>query len=113
MCSVVDESHSLGVYGASGEGLVAKLGLASKVHFRTASLSKAFCGRGGIVAVQHKIWNISVMNHDLLFSAPSFVHEIAAFEKTLEIIQQDHWRREKLMSNAYYLRNHLSQMVTT
>ncbi len=47
---VVDESHSLGTFGPRGAGLVGKAGLANKVHFRTASLSKTFASRGGIVA---------------------------------------------------------------
>jgi CAI-1 autoinducer synthase len=32
---------------AAGAGLVAALGLSERVHFRTASLAKAFAGRAG------------------------------------------------------------------
>jgi CAI-1 autoinducer synthase len=35
---LVDESHSIGVFGAHGEGLVAALGLTDKVAYRTFSL---------------------------------------------------------------------------
>ena len=42
---IVDESHSLGTHGPRGAGLVAALGLQDNVHFRTASLAKAFAGR--------------------------------------------------------------------
>ena len=41
---VVDESHSLGLFGIQGAGLVAELNLSNKVHIITASLAKAFCG---------------------------------------------------------------------
>lgn len=43
---IVDESHSLGVYGPEGRGLVAQLGLTDQVDLITASLAKAFSGRG-------------------------------------------------------------------
>ena len=46
---IVDESHSLGTHGPQGAGLVAELGLAGRVHFRTASLAKAFAGRAGLI----------------------------------------------------------------
>ena len=39
---VVDESHSLGVYGKFGKGLVVERGMADRVHFRTVSLAKDF-----------------------------------------------------------------------
>ncbi|HLX01152.1 MAG TPA: aminotransferase class I/II-fold pyridoxal phosphate-dependent enzyme, partial [Trinickia sp.] len=45
---VVDESHSLGTHGPGGAGLVVELGLTDRVHFRTASLAKAFAGRAGL-----------------------------------------------------------------
>ena len=43
---VVDESHSLGTHGPAGGGLVPALGLSERVHFRTASLAKAFAEIG-------------------------------------------------------------------
>lgn len=50
-CSLVaDESHSLGVYGPRGAGLVVELGLSDRAAFRTASLAKAFAGRAGLIA---------------------------------------------------------------
>ena len=49
---VVDESHAIGVYGPHGEGLVHTLGLTSKAHYRTFSLSKAFATRAGYERAQ-------------------------------------------------------------
>ncbi|HAT8178840.1 TPA: quorum-sensing autoinducer synthase, partial [Legionella pneumophila] len=46
---IVDESHSLGTHGPQGKGMVAKLGLSSQIGIITASLAKAFSGRGGII----------------------------------------------------------------
>ena len=46
---VVDESHSLGITGPEGRGMIYELGLQSMVHFVTASLAKAFVSRAGVI----------------------------------------------------------------
>ncbi len=51
---VVDESHSLGTHGPHGKGLVVGLGLTEHVHFRTASLAKAFAGRAGFITCSER-----------------------------------------------------------
>ncbi|MBG1260706.1 alpha-hydroxyketone-type quorum-sensing autoinducer synthase [Nostoc commune] len=108
---VVDESHSLGIYGASGEGLVASLGLSDKVHFITASLSKAFCGRGGILAGSARTLEyFRYESRPAIFSSVVLPHEIAGFQKTLTIIEQEKGRRDKLHWNADYLRTNLSKL---
>ncbi len=47
---IVDEAHALGVFGDSGRGLVAALGLGGQVQCCTATLSKALGSYGGVVA---------------------------------------------------------------
>ncbi|MBL29032.1 MAG: hypothetical protein CMM50_15950 [Rhodospirillaceae bacterium] len=108
---IVDESHSLGTHGTNGEGLVAALGLQDRVHFRTASLAKAFAGRGGLVAGSAR--NIEYFRYKALpaiFSSVLLPHEIAGFEATLTVIRQEAWRRTKLHRNAEYLREGLTML---
>jgi 8-amino-7-oxononanoate synthase len=47
---LVDEAHATGLYGATGAGLVAELGLTSRVEIVLATLSKALGGVGGFIA---------------------------------------------------------------
>ncbi len=102
---VVDESHSLGTHGPCGAGLVAALGLEQRVHFRTASLAKAFCGRAGLVACPSQFAHyLRFASFPTIFSSAILPHELAAFAKTLEIVQRDDWRRAKLHRNAAWLR---------
>jgi CAI-1 autoinducer synthase len=108
---VVDESHSLGTHGGKGEGMVADLGLTSQVHFITASLAKAFAGRGGFIACSNKLSDyIKFESKPAIFSSNTLPHEIEAFDATLDVIQRDTWRRDKLHENARYLRLCLSEM---
>ncbi|NVM56985.1 MAG: quorum-sensing autoinducer synthase, partial [Desulfobacterales bacterium] len=109
--TVVDESHSLGVFGEKGEGLTAALDLAGRVHFCTASLSKAFAARGGIVAGSVK--NIEYFHYESLpaiFSSGILPHEAAGFLTALAVITSANQRRKQLQWNADYLRRSLSDL---
>ncbi len=108
---VVDESHSLGTHGEDGEGLVASLGLANRVHFRTASLAKAFAGRGGFITCSARFSDyFKCEARPAIFSSTLLPHEVAGFEATLRIIRTEKWRREKLHQNAAYIRSHLTEL---
>jgi CAI-1 autoinducer synthase len=106
---LLDESHAVGVRGPSGVGLAAELGLVDRVHFRTFSLSKAFVGRGGIVAGPSRLLEyFRFVARPSVFSSAVLLHEIAAFEAALEIIRRDEWRREALRRKSDYLRQGLA-----
>ncbi|MDX1376552.1 MAG: alpha-hydroxyketone-type quorum-sensing autoinducer synthase [Burkholderiales bacterium] len=105
---VVDEAHSLGVYGARGEGMVAELGLAGEVHFRTASLSKAYAARGGLIlcSARHAEY-LRYASLPAIFSSGLLAHEIAGLRATVRVIGRERFRREKLLRNAAALRARL------
>ena len=108
---VVDEAHSFGTHGEFGEGLVAELGLVDKVHFITASLAKAFAGRGGIVAASASHCEFfRFTSEPFLFSSKILTHEIEAINATLNFVQRDSWRRQTLKRNALYLRHGLAKL---
>lgn len=105
---VLDESHAVGVRGPAGVGLAAELGLIDRVHFRTFSLSKAFVGRGGVVAgPSHMLEYFRFVARPSVFSSAVLLHEIAAFSAALEIIRRDDWRREALRRRSDYLKQGL------
>lgn len=108
---VVDESHSLGTHGYCGEGLVASLGLAKKVHFRTASLAKAFAGRAGIVTCSERFADyFKFTSTPAIFSSTLLIHEIHALQKTLDVIMTASKRRDALQTNSDFLRNSLTEL---
>jgi len=85
--------------------------LSGRVHFRTASLSKAFASRGGIVAGSAR--NVEYFRFEskpAIFSSGIQPHEGAGFLATLRVVAGEGWRRERLASNAVLLRSHLSAL---
>jgi CAI-1 autoinducer synthase len=108
---VVDESHSLGTHGPNGEGLVFALGLTDRVHFRTASLAKAFAGRAGFVSCSKRFQEyFKFESNPAIFSSTLLPHDVAGLDATLSVIEQEGWRRERLHDHAVYLRAALEEL---
>ena len=105
---VVDESHSLGTHGPDGAGLTVQLGLAGRVHFRTASLAKAFAGRAGFVACSERFNEyFKFESNPAVFSSTLLPLDVAGLDATLTVIEREDWRRERLHANAARVRTAL------
>ncbi len=108
---VVDESHSIGVYGEQGAGLVHQLGLTDRVQYLTLSLSKAFATRAGLVAGPERVMSYFPYEaKPAIFSSAVLLHEVAGLDMTLKVIRDEDWRREQLWDNTRYLRSRLSRL---
>jgi CAI-1 autoinducer synthase len=105
---VVDESHSLGTHGPHGAGLVVELGLEDQVHFRTASLAKAFAGRAGLITCSTAFNEYFKFEaKPAIFSSTLLPHEVAGLRATLEVIEKEDWRRDAVHRNAERVRSEL------
>ena len=69
---IVDESHSLGLYGEQGCGLVNELGIRDQVQIVTASLAKAFAGRAGIIFASHELCRFVQVPNRITYKIHSF-----------------------------------------
>jgi CAI-1 autoinducer synthase len=108
---IVDESHSLGTFGPRGAGMVALQGLEPRVHFRTASLAKAFVSRAGIVAgPAAACWALRHSAGPAVFSSACLPHDLAGIEAALELITEADQRRRRLAELAAHLRARLSAL---
>ncbi len=102
---VVDESHSLGTHGPRGAGLVAQLGLSERVHFRTASLAKAFAGRAGFITCSSKFKGYFLSeSRPAIFSSCLLEHELAWFDAAIDFVAAADGRRAALAGIARRLR---------
>ena len=108
---IVDESHSLGTHGPRGAGLVAALGLQDRVHFRTASLAKAFAGRAGIVTCSSKFKGYFLSeSRPAIFSSCLLRHELAWFDAAIDFVAAADERRVALHIKACALREELGAL---
>jgi len=108
---IVDESHSLGTFGAGGEGLVAMLGLTDRVAYRTASLSKAFVGRAGVIAGPARVLDfLRYQSRPAIFSSAVLEQDVARFAATLDVIRRADDRRDRLRRNGARLRDGLGAL---
>lgn len=108
---IVDESHSLGTHGPGGAGLVVQEGLTERVHFRTASLAKAFAGRAGFITCSsHFKGYFLSASRPAIFSSCLLNHELAWFDAAVDFIRGAEDRRAALHRNTQEVRARLSEL---
>lgn len=107
---VVDESHSLGLYGHKGAGVVAELGLTDRVHFITASLAKAFAARAGLFTAPASLRGfIYSQSFPSVFSSCLLPPEVAGLDATMDLILRADEARANLHKRGKQLRAILSR----
>lgn len=108
---IVDESHSLGTHGPRGAGMVTALGLNQRVHFRTASLAKAFAGRAGFITCSSYFKGYFLSeSRPAIFSSCLLGHELAWFDAAIDFIAAADDRRATLRNHARVLRQELGAL---
>jgi CAI-1 autoinducer synthase len=108
---IVDESHSLGTHGPHGAGLVVEHGLTERVHFRTASMAKAFAGRAGFITCSSRFKGYFLSaSRPAIFSSCLLNHELAWFDAAVDFIRQADARRAALHRNTQEVRARLSEL---
>jgi 8-amino-7-oxononanoate synthase len=94
---MVDDAHGVGVMGKNGRGTSEHFGVEDDVDLIMGTFSKSFSSLGGFVAGEKKV--ISYIKHHaraLIFSASITPASVASALATLEIIQREPERREKI-----------------
>ena len=108
---VVDESHSLGTHGPHGAGLVVEMGLTERVHFRTASLAKAFSGRAGFITCSSRFKGYFLSaSRPAIFSSCLLNHELAWFDAAVDFIRAADARRDALRRTTQEVRARLTDL---
>lgn len=108
---MIDEAHSVGVFGEGGRGVAEHFGLLDEVDVFTATFSKSFASIGGFVAGNTDvIYYIRHMARALLFSAALPPASTAAALAALDIIEQEPERRTRLWENTRYLQSGLKEL---
>lgn len=102
---MVDEAHGLGVLGAHGRGLCEHLGVEDDVDLVMGTFSKSFGSLGGVIAGPKEV--IEWIKHKaraMVFQASMTPASVAAALASLEIIEAEPERRERLWRIANKMR---------
>jgi 8-amino-7-oxononanoate synthase len=94
---MVDDAHGIGVMGKNGRGTVEHFGVEDDVDLIMGTFSKSFASLGGFVAGEKKV--ISYIKHfarSLIFSASITPASVATVLATLDIVENEPERRERL-----------------
>jgi 8-amino-7-oxononanoate synthase len=102
---MVDEAHSIGMYGERGEGLAAELGFIDDVDILTGTFSKSFGLIGGFAASNHPdFYCLRYTARPYMFTAAPPPSIMAAARVSLAKIAAGRERRQRLWENSKRLR---------
>ena len=102
---LIDDAHSVGVIGKGGRGTASEFNLVDQVDMTMGTFSKTFASLGGFVAGDAKVVDY-IKHHSsaLIFSASPTPASVASAMAALEILEEEPWRVDKLVSNADRIR---------
>ena len=108
---LVDDAHALGVIGPGGRGTAAHFGNANDVDLIGGTFSKSLASIGGWLVGERKVLDyIQHFAFSFLFAASAAPPCVAAAMKSLEIMEAEPWRQEKLQENFTYMRIELARL---
>jgi 8-amino-7-oxononanoate synthase len=108
---MVDDAHAIGVIGKGGRGTASHFGLEKETDMTMGTFSKTFASLGGFVVGEYKV--IDYLKHHspaLIFSASPAPASVAAVIASLDILETEPERVDKLMYNARTMRAGLKSM---
>lgn len=108
---MVDDAHATGVVGIGGRGTASHFGVVERTDLTMGTFSKSLASLGGFVAGPERVLNY-LKHHSpaLIFSASPTPASVAAALASLEIMQQEPWRIERLIANADKMRSGFAAM---
>jgi 8-amino-7-oxononanoate synthase len=107
---LLDEAHSLGVLGRTGQGLVEETGLIDEVDFITGTFSKSLGSIGGYCVSNHaQLDQLRYVSRPYIFTASPTPATIASTRAALKLLRDGVELRRQLWSNATQLYRRLKE----
>lgn len=87
---MVDDAHSLGIFGKRGAGTASHFGLTKDVDLIMGTFSKSLAALGGFIAADHEVINFLKHNsRSLMFSASMTPPSVASVLAALDIMDSE------------------------
>lgn len=100
---MVDEAHSIGVFGPGGRGTVHHFGCVDDVDLIMGTFSKSFASLGGFIATDKEITNfLRHHSRSYIFTASITPASTAAALKAIDIMETETWRMDHLWEMTNY-----------
>jgi 8-amino-7-oxononanoate synthase len=101
---MVDEAHSLGIFGAHGRGVAEEAGVLDEVDFIVGTFSKTLGSTGGYCVSRHEALSlVRLASRPYIFTASPCPSVIATTRTALRIVAARPELRERLWDNAWRL----------
>ena len=108
---LLDEAHSLGVLGQTGQGLAEETGLLDEVDFITGTFSKSLGNIGGYCVSKHpQLDQLRYVSRPYIFTASPTPATIASTRAALRLLREGVELRRQLWSNARTLYARLKEL---
>jgi len=107
----LDDAHAIGVIGEGGRGSASVFGLMDEVDLISGTFSKSFASLGGFLVGDRTV--IEYVRHKSpahIFSASMPPANVATVLKSLEILQEEPWRLQRLEEISTYMRTNLKEL---
>lgn len=107
---IVDEAHAVGVFGATGSGLIEATGIADEVFLSMNTAGKALGAAGAFVAGDD--WAIEYLinkSRSFIFSTAPLPAVADALKTSIEIVRIEKDRRERLLNLSEFFRDSLNE----
>ena len=99
---MIDEAHSLGVFGETGAGVCEHFGVQNDVELVMVTFSKSLATIGGFIASNKDVINFLKHNsRTLIFSASITPAAAGAVLAALEVMEDEKWRQKALWDNTH------------
>ncbi|MGQ9859459.1 MAG: aminotransferase class I/II-fold pyridoxal phosphate-dependent enzyme [Thermodesulfobacteriota bacterium] len=94
---MVDDAHAVGVIGVNGSGTASHFGVTDEVDIIMGTFSKSFASLGGFIAAKAEVIDyVKHISRALIFSASMTPASVAACLASLDIMEKEPERRERL-----------------
>jgi glycine C-acetyltransferase len=108
---MIDEAHSLGLLGETGRGIEQHFNIEGSVDIKMGTLSKTIPSVGGYIAAKKDLIDyLKHISRGFVFSASLPPSAVAAALASLEVMEEETWRYEKLSENTVMFNQGLIDM---